>query len=64
MKNFVLTEKGNVLNTNGGKSIIENGYVYMMNFSTLKMTKEKVIAESDSSDELELKAMELNLKGE
>ena len=64
MKDFILTETGKVLPTNGGKVIIENGYVYMMNFSTLKMLKEKVIIESDSSAELELKARELNLKGE
>ena len=51
MKDFILTETGKVIPTNGGKIIIEDGYVYMMDFPTSKMFKEKVIAESDDPEE-------------
>lgn len=51
MKDYILTETGKVIPTNGGKVIIEDGYVYMMSLSTSKMTKEKIIAESDDPEE-------------
>ena len=60
MKNYILTEKGKILFINSRKIIVEEGYVYLMDFSTTKMSKEKIIAESDDPEELKLKANKVN----